>query len=56
MYTTHVMKTFFARKITESLSTEINLSWEALDTPSPEQIKTEFITVKFYISQQTGLS
>lgn len=29
---THIMKTVFGRKITEALSTEINLSQEALET------------------------
>lgn len=43
------MKTVFARNITESLSTEINLSRETLETQLPKQIKTELISDILYL-------
>lgn len=46
----HIMKTFLAKKITEPLSTEINLLWKTLETQLPEPIKIELTTVTFYIS------
>ena len=54
-HTYALWKHFFNQEITESLSTETNLSWEALATQLPEHIKTELTTMTLYLSQQAGL-